>query len=83
MTYKTDNLSALIFTDLDSSFLSKSDFSFGNNLDMTRQLFKEGHFVIFNSSKTFIELKNFSREQSFDLPFICENGGGIYSPNIF
>ena len=83
MTYKTDNLSALIFTDLDSSFLSKSDFSFGNNLDMTRQLFKEGHFVIFNSSKTFTELKNFSREQSFDLPFICENGGGIYSPKTY
>ena len=83
MTYKTDNLSILIFTDLDSSFLDKSDFSFGNNLNMTRQLFEEGHFVIFNSSKTFTELKNFSHEQSFDLPFICENGGGIYSPKKY
>ena len=83
MTYKTDNLSALIFTDLDSSFLSKSDFSFGNNLNMTKQLFEEGHFVIFNSSKTFTELKNFSQEQSFNLPFICENGGGIYSPKTY
>ena len=83
MTYKTDNLSTLIFTDLDSSFLDKSDFSFGNNLNMTRQLFEEGHFVIFNSSKTFTELKNFSHEQSFDLPFICENGGGIYSPKKY
>ena len=83
MTYKTDNLSILIFTDLDSSFLDRSDFSFGNNLDMTRQLFEEGHFVIFNSSKTFTELKNFSHEQSFDLPFICENGGGIYAPKKY
>ena len=83
MTYKTDNLSTLILTDLDSSFLDKSDFSFGNNLNMTRQLFEEGHFVIFNSSKTFTELKNFSHEQSFDLPFICENGGGIYSPKKY
>ena len=83
MTYKTDNLSILIFTDLDSSFLSKSDFSFGNNLNMTRQLFKEGHYVVFNSSKTFNELKNFSHEQSFNLPFICENGGGIYLPKKY
>ncbi len=83
MTYKTDNLSVLVFTDLDSSFLSKSNFSFGNNLNMTKQLFEEGHFVIFNSSKTFIELKNFSRDQSLDLPFICENGGGIYSPKTY
>ena len=83
MTYKIDNLSVLVFTDLDSSFLSKSNFSFGNNLNMTKQLFEEGHFVIFNSSKTFIELKNFSRDQSLDLPFICENGGGIYSPKTY
>ena len=83
MTYKTDNLSILIFTDLDSSFLGKSDFSFGNNLNIARQLFEEGHFVIFNSSKTFTELKNFSQEQSFDLPIICENGGGIYSPKKY
>ena len=83
MTYKIDNLSVLVFTDLDSSFLCKSKFSFGNNLNMTKQLFEEGHFVIFNSSKTFIELKNFSRDQSLDLPFICENGGGIYSPKTY
>lgn len=83
MTYKIDNLSVLVFTDLDSCFLSKSNFSFGNNLNMTKQLFEEGHFVIFNSSKTFIELKNFSRDQSLDLPFICENGGGIYSPKTY
>ena len=83
MTYKIDNLSVLVFTDLDSSFLSKSNFSFGNNLNITKQLFEEGHFVIFNSSKTFIELKNFSRDQSLDLPFICENGGGIYSPKTY
>lgn len=83
MTYKTDNLSVLVFTDLDSSFLDKSNFSSGNNLNITRQLFKEGHFVIFNSSKTFAELKNLSRNQSFDFPFICENGGGIYSPKTY
>ena len=83
MTYKIDNLSVLVFTDLDSSFLSKSNFSFGNNLNMTKQLFEEGHFVIFNSSKTFVELKNFSQDQSLNLPFICENGGGIYSPKTY
>ena len=83
MTYKTDNLSVLVFTDLDSSFLDKSNFSSGNNLNITKQLFEEGHFVIFNSSKTFAELKNLSRNQSFDFPFICENGGGIYSPKTY
>ena len=39
MTYKTDNLSVLVFTDLDSSFLDKSNFSSGNNLNITKQLF--------------------------------------------
>ena len=34
MTYKIDNLSVLVFTDLDSSFLSKNDFSYGNNLNI-------------------------------------------------
>ena len=59
MTYKIDNLSVLVFTDLDSSFLNKNDFSFDNNLNITKQLINDGHSVIFNSSKTFVELKNF------------------------
>ena len=83
MTYKIDNLSVLVFTDLDSSFLNKNDFSFGNNLNTTKQLINDGHSVIFNTSKTFIELKNFFQKESFNLPFICENGGGIYTPKKY
>ena len=83
MTYKIDNLSILVFTDLDSSFLNKNDFSFSNNLNITKQLINDGHFVVFNTSKTFIELENFFQKESFNLPFICENGGGIYAPKKY
>ena len=83
MTYKIKNLCALIFTDLDASFLNKSNFSFGNNMNITKKIFNDDNFVIFNTSKTFIELNYFFQQQSYDLPFICENGGGIYSPKRY
>jgi len=72
--------SALIFTDLDGTFLNNDNFSFGKNLDIARELIELGHFIIFNSSKTFVEIDNFLYEQNIQLPIICETGGGVYLP---
>ena len=48
--------SALIFTDLDGTFLNNNNFSFGKNLDIAKEITELGHFIIFNSSKTFAEI---------------------------
>ena len=45
-----------------------------------KKLLREDNFIVFNSSKTYIEIKEFLEDINIDLPFICENGGGIYAP---
>lgn len=72
--------SALIFTDLDGTFLNNDNFSFGTNLDIAREITDLGHFIIFNSSKTFAEIDNLFKEQNIQFPIICETGGGVYLP---
>ena len=73
----------LIFTDLDGTFLSAKNFSHGDNIELVNKITNSGNFVIFNSSKTFIEIKNFLFQNNLKIPFICENGGGIYTPKNF
>ncbi len=70
----------LIFTDLDGTFLSNDDFSFGDNIKLTKKLISLGHFVIVNSSKTFAEIHDLLSSNDLMLPIICETGGGIYLP---
>ncbi len=74
------NLSALIFTDLDGTFLDNNNFSFGKNFDVAQNLIASGHFVIFNSSKTFVEIDKLFNHHQIKFPIICETGGGIYIP---
>ena len=73
----------LIFTDLDGTFLSTKNFSYGDNIELVNKITNFGNIVIFNSSKTFIEIKNFLSQNNLKIPFICENGGGIYTPRNF
>ena len=75
------NTSALIFTDLDGTFLDNDNFSYGQNIDYAKNLIKSGHFVIFNSSKTFIEIFELFSSCKINFPIICETGGGIYFPS--
>ena len=81
MTKKKNNTlkKRIIFSDLDGSFLNEDNFAYGNNVELVRKLLKENNFIVFNSSKTFIEIKEFLDNINIDLPFICENGGGIYA----
>mgnify|MGYP002885279815 CR=1 FL=1 len=71
----------LIFTDLDGTFLNNDDFSFGDNIKLTKKLLKLGHHVIINSSKTFAEIHDLLNHNNLTLPVICETGGGVYLPN--
>lgn len=70
----------IIFSDLDGSFLNEDNFTYGNNVELVKKLLREDNFIVFNSSKTYIEIKEFLEDINIDLPFICENGGGIYAP---
>ena len=81
MTKKKNNTlkKRIIFSDLDGSFLNEDNFAYGNNVELVRKLLKENNFIVFNSSKTYIEIKEFLDNINIDLPFICENGGGIYA----
>ena len=72
----------LIFTDLDGTFLSNDNFSFGDNINLTKKLLNLGHYVIINSSKTFAEIYDLLSSNDLSLPIICETGGGIYLPQV-
>jgi len=80
MNYIIQNHTALIFTDLDATFLDKDNFSFANNVDIANKLVSSGNYVIFNTSKTFAEIIHFFEKHSISFPFICENGAAIYLP---
>jgi len=79
MNYIIQNHTALIFTDLDATFLDKDNFSFANNVDIANKLVSSGNYVIFNTSKTFSEIINFFEKHTISFPFICENGAAIYT----
>ena len=81
MTSSSSINTYLIFTDLDGTFLHNDDFSFGDNINLTKKLQKLGHSVIINSSKTFAEIYELLSRNNLTLPVICETGGGVYLPN--
>ena len=58
----------LIFTDLDGTFLSTENFSYGDNIELVNKITNLGNIVIFNSSKTFIEIKNFLSQNNLKIP---------------
>ncbi len=51
--------SFLIFSDLDGSFLHHQNYSYGKNDLVIEKLKKNNHQIIFNSSKTYSEIKTF------------------------
>ena len=78
MNFKLTNTSLVIFTDIDGTFLDHDTFSDGDNFEMLNKLVKCNHHVVFNSSKTFREIKKMQDCHKTSFPFICETGGGIY-----
>ena len=73
--------SYLIFSDLDGTFLHHQNYSYGKNDLVIEKLKKYNHQIIFNSSKTFSEIKLFIKKLKLAMmPFSCENGATLYFP---
>ena len=73
--------SYLIFSDRDGSFLHHQNYSYGKNDLVIEKLKKYNHQIIFNSSKTFSEIKLILKKLKLTMmPFSCENGATLYFP---
>ena len=73
--------SYLIFSDLDGTFLHHQNYSFGKNDLVIEKLKKNNHQIIFNSSKTYFEIKLILKKLKLTMmPFSCENGAILYFP---
>ena len=76
------NHKVLIFTDLDGSLLDRDTFKFDKISKYIKDLISKNISIIPNSSKTKKEIESFNKELDEDLPFIVENGAGIYNLNL-
>lgn len=70
----------IIFSDLDGTFLDESTYSCALSLPAMRLALEEGVEVVFCSSKTHGEIQSLLVGLDLVLPFISENGGGIFIP---
>jgi mannosyl-3-phosphoglycerate phosphatase len=71
----------VIFSDLDGTFLDESSYSYATSLPAFRWALSAGALVVFCSSKTAAEIMTLQRELCVRLPFIAENGGGVFVPH--
>ncbi|MBQ4833507.1 HAD-IIB family hydrolase [Pseudoalteromonas sp. MMG010] len=75
-----DTLQPIIFTDLDGTLLSHTDYDTSNIAQLVQTL-QQGHIpVICNTSKTFSELVELTQTLNIQQPFIVENGSAVYIP---
>ena len=82
MDFKLDNTIILVFSDIDGSFISNDTFFEGNNFRVLEDLSRCNHLFIFNSSKTFYEIKKLQDNFNTSYPFISETGSGIYCKGL-
>tara|TARA_B100000035_G_scaffold304251_1_gene303758 strand:+ start:685 stop:1569 length:885 start_codon:yes stop_codon:yes gene_type:complete len=83
MDFKLDNTVLLVFSDIDGTFISNDSFYAADNFNVAENLIRYGHLLIFNSSKTFYEIKKIQDKFNASHPFISETGSGIYCKNLF
>ena len=81
MKFSIKNMTLLIFTDIDGTFIDNDTFDEGLNTKTVSELEQAQHLVVFNTSKTFDEVNYFQKKIKTSLSFICETGGGIYLAN--
>ena len=81
MKFLIKNITLLIFTDIDGTFINNETFDEGLNTETVLELEQAQHLVVFNTSKTFNEVDYFQKRIKTSLSFICETGGGIYAAN--
>lgn len=70
----------IIFTDLDGTLLDMRDYTADAAIPALREIKERNIPLIFATSKTAAEIKEYRIKLSVNHPFICENGGGIYIP---
>lgn len=73
----------LVISDMDGTLLNHHDYQVQAALPMLEQLELAGIPVIFNTSKTFAELKDWVTLLDNKHPFIVENGSAIYIPENY
>ena len=87
MTALKDNpTKLLVFSDLDGTLLDEDDYSFEAAKPALGELYKSGNQIVFNSSKTFDEIRNLCQLIGHAFPFGFENGSAIAIPvdeNVF
>ena len=83
MKYGLKDMNLIFFSDIDGTIINNNSFSYGNNVKIIKELLEAGHYVIFNSSKTFYEIDHILKSENLSIPFICETGGGVYCPRGF
>jgi len=71
----------IVFTDLDGSLLNTQNFKFKKAKSLIKKIIKDSNFIIPNSSKTELEIRNFIKKLKIKLPFISENGSEIHNLN--
>lgn len=76
-----EDLTLLIFSDLDGTLLDSGDRLPACNRVMLQKLEKMGIPVVFTSSKTRHEILHLQQQLCMHQPFIPENGGGVYMPS--
>ena len=81
MKFSIKNVTLLIFTDIDGTFIDNDTFDKGLNAETVSELEQAQHLVVLNTSKTFDEVNYFQKKIKTSLSFICETGGGIYLAN--
>ena len=69
-----------VITDMDGTFLNHHSYDYQSAIPMIEQLKQQSIPVIFNTSKTFTETRQFQEQLKINLPFIVENGSAIYIP---
>ena len=71
----------LVFTDLDGTLLDHNTYSFNKALPALKELKKRRIPLILCSSKTRVEMEEYSKKLGIRHPFIFENGGAIFIPS--
>ena len=75
-------MNIIFLTDLDGTMLSHDNFSCDSIKNDIINLLESGIIIIFNSSKTRKEIENISRSFGVIFPYICENGGEFFLPEL-
>jgi len=73
----------LIFTDLDGTLLDFKTYSFEKAKRMLSYIREQNIPLVVVTSKTAAEVQSIIKEMNIHHPFVVENGGGIFFPEVY